>query len=736
MGRRTDRPGVTGAPVAGAPDPDADQSASPDVGDEVGGVLAQLPDAEADPTWIVEGPSSPSLGARVAESIFTLADGVIGTRGSLEEDGPATAPATVAAGVYEPAPGTGQALVVVVPPWHELTLHRPLPAGRRLLDLRTGVLWRTVDQDGVVLLRTARWASLGRPGSEVLVAEGDPAVLDADQGDALTMVERRSPLGAAVVGLVETRTGSPGADGSGPTTVVDRLATYAVGAHHLPPVDRLAARHAEARRAGTRVLLAEQQAAWAERWATADVEIAGDPELTRALRLAMFHITSSVAEHGEAALGARGLSGTAYAGHVFWDADVFVLPVLAAAHPASARAMLEYRIRRLPEARRSAAAHGHAGARFPWESAADGRDVTPTQGVNELGQTVPIRTGALEEHITADVAWAAWHLAAVTGNWRFLEGPGRGLLVDTARYWASRIRLDRRGRGHIDEVIGPDEYHEAVDDNAYTNVMAAWNLRRGAELLERTGGESAAEDVTAWRRLADAVVTGYDPVAGRHEQFAGYGALEQLVMADVGPVPLSADLVLGRDRLARSQIIKQADVVMLHHLVPGHLPPGSRDRDLAFYLPRTSHGSSLSPAVHAAVLARAGRVPEAEALLDIARRIDLDDVTGTTAAGLHMAAMGGLWQAVVFGFAGLHVSRPDDPALVLDPHLPDDWGELRISLLWHGHELRLRCRNDVVHVGCARPLRVVAGHRPPVAVEAPGAWIEVGRSIPSEEVVA
>jgi trehalose/maltose hydrolase-like predicted phosphorylase len=693
---------------------------------EVHAVLEQEPTSE-DATWTVSVPAVSDIGDRVAESLFTVSDGVIGTRGSLEEDGPSTAPTTVAAGLYEVAPGTGQSLLVI-PAWNELALRGPVHSGRRLLDLRSGVLWRTVDGPNGTLLRTARWASLARPGVEVLVAEGHPEVLDpAGQGPQLQCVERRSTLGAGIVGFVETRTAM--AHSSANThSALARLATFGVGTLRLPRRDGVSARHHEARSSGPLHLLAEQRAAWAARWETADVEVVGDPELTRALRLSLFHIAASVAQHGEAALGARGLTGTAYAGHVFWDTDVFVLPVLAATHPESARALLEYRIRRLPEARRAAIAAGRAGARFPWESAADGRDVTPTSGIDAIGETVPIRTGVLEEHITADVAWAAWHLAAMTGAWRFLDGPGRGLVVDTARYWASRIRIGGGGRGHIDHVIGPDEYHEDVDDNAFTNVMAAWNLRRGAELLERTAGGAGAEESAWWRSLAHILVTGYDPTIGRHEQFAGYDALEPLLAAEVGPVPIAADLVLGHRRLGGSQIVKQADVVMLHHLLPDEVPPGSRERDLDHYLPRTVHGSSLSPAVHAGVLARSGRIRQAEALLDIARRIDLDDLTGTTAAGLHFAGMGGLWQAVVFGFAGLQVTRPDDPALVLDPRLPEDWGELRFGICWHGHALRLRCRNDAVHIACARPLQVRVGDGPTTTLSPPGDWIEVTRN--------
>jgi trehalose/maltose hydrolase-like predicted phosphorylase len=698
-------------------------------------VLAHFPlRAGGDGTWTLSVGVVHDDRARWAESLLTLSDGRIGTRGSLEEDGPSSAPATLAAGVYEPSADTGQVLMSL-PTWVSLALPDGMPPGQRVLDLRTGVLWRAVAFDDGTSLRTARWACLAQPGTEVLLAEGTGGVLQAEVGGPRVLrVDRRSPLGGWVAGQIETTAArSAVGEGASGSVVLARTATFESGTASGARSDPSPPRGDGARRLGPLRLFAQQQEAWRRRWRACDAEVVGDPELTLATRFSLFQLAGAVSDAGEAAVGARGLTGSAYAGHVFWDADVFVLPVLAATWPAAGRALLEYRIRRLPAARRAALAKGRAGARFPWESAADGEDVTPRVGVNELGQSVPIVTGELEEHITADVAWAAWHFASVTGGWAFLDGPGRGLLVETARYWASRVRLGGDGRGHIDGVMGPDEYHDRVDDNAFTNVMAAWNLRRAAEVAERTavdgpigGALDGVGEAEEWLALADSIVTGYDPRSGRHQQFAGYHSLEQLLASGLGPVPLSADLVLGRERLMASQIVKQADVLMLHHLVPEAMEPGSLQADLDYYLPRTVHGSSLSPAVHASVLARAGRPEEAAGLLDLARRVDLDDLTGTTGGGLHLAAMGGLWQALVFGFAGLRITRPDDPALVLDPHLPAHWGELRIRLTWHGTRLQLRCRNDAIHVVCTAPVSVVIGPGRPVRVEPPGRWVGVG----------
>ena len=326
-----------------------------------------------------------------------------------------------------------------------------------------------------------------------------------------------------------------------------------------------------AREVGFEGLLREHREAWARRWQEADVVIDGDPRLQRAIRFALFHLMASVGERGEAAVGARGLSGPAYRGHVFWDSDVFVLPFLAATHPAAARAMLEYRVRRLGAARAAAARLGRAGARFPWESAADGTDVTPGTARLPTGGVIPVHTGELEEHIVADVAWSTACYLDWTGDATFAAGAGRELLVETARYWASRVRHDRSGRAHIEGVIGPDEYHELVDDNAFTNVMARWNLRRAAAVDGISSDERAA-----WHAIADALVDGYDPRTGLYEQYAGFLDLESIVIAEVSPRrPIAADLLLGAERTAQAQVIKQPDVLMLHHLVPDEVAPDS-----------------------------------------------------------------------------------------------------------------------------------------------------------------
>ena len=368
--------------------------------------------------------------------------------------------------------------------------------------------------------------------------------------------------------------------------------------------------------------------------------------------------------------------------------------------------MLEYRIRRLDASRANARRLGREGVRFAWESARQGYDVTPRYARDQTGRLVAIRTGELEEHIVADVAWAACCYADWSGDDSFLEEAGRDLLVETARYWASRIRFDAAGRGHVYGVIGPDEYHEPVDDNAFTNVMARWNLRRAAELSRLDPHERAA-----WRRAADALVDGWDSRTRLYEQFAGFHELEHLVIADVAPRrPIAADLLLGAERVAGAQVLKQPDVLMLHHLVPDEVELHSLVPNLDFYEPRCSHGSSLSPAIHAALLARAGRPDQALEPFRLAANIDRADLTGTTAGGVHLATMGGLWQALAYGFAGL---RPQGSVLGIDPQLPGVWDALALRLRFRGSLVRVRLERERVTVESDHELPTSVGGSAP-----------------------
>ena len=254
-------------------------------------------------------------------------------------------------------------------------------------------------------------------------------------------------------------------------------------------------------------------------------------------------------------------------------------------------------------------------------------------------------------------------------------------------------------------MIGPDEYHEPVDDNAFTNVLARWNLRTAAVWSEATCDGGVADDEKAhWRSLADALVDGFESRTGVYEEFAGFSRLEPLRIVDVAPRrPITADLLLGRERVAGAQVVKQADVLMLHHLLADEVAPGTLAPNLDYYEPRTAHGSSLSPGIHASLLARAGRPDEALELLRIAAAVDADDLSRTGAGGVHLATMGSLWQALAFGFAGL---SPLGQALTVDPHLPKSWRALELRVQYRGAAVRIRIEPDVVTLVADAPVVV------------------------------
>jgi trehalose/maltose hydrolase-like predicted phosphorylase len=659
-------------------------------------------------TWVLVLESDRLL-VRVQESLLTIGDGRFGTRGSREDCGAESLPMVLAAGVYQRDGGIERLLNG--PRWAELDLSAPPPVGDRwLLDLRRGVLSHEIElQDQVI--RTVRFASLARPGLMVLRAEGPSGWLRAGEplrGGPDEVGLRRGEIGghpwmsatSALGGGITALATQHSDSSSEQRCTVERLAFYRADPAEVPSPAVAASALGAAEEAGFELLLREHAAAWQRRWDDADIEIDGDPELQLAVRFGLYHMMSAVDDGVESAVGARGLSGPAYGGHVFWDAEVYLLPVLAAIHPAAARAMLTYRARRLEAARVRATELGGDGARFPWESATTGEEVAPTEVHHADGSTDRIRTGPIELHISADVAWAVGHYVDWTGDEGFLIGDGRRILRETARFWASRIECE--DGGHVNGVIGPDEYHEFVDDDVFTNAMARWNLRRAAALERRLGGDLL--EVERWERLAAALVDGYDAEAKLHEQFVGFFDLEPLVISELTRTPVAADLMLGQDRVQGAQVVKQPDVLMAHHLVPDELRSGTLRGDLDFYLPRTAHGSSLSPAICAALLARCGRPDEALPLLRTASVIDLEDLTGTTAGGLHIAAMGGVWQAIVHGFAGI---RPGSEALFIDPQIPSSWNRITIRLRYRHVPCTFTITNDMIEVSAATGFDII-----------------------------
>ncbi len=684
----------------------------------------------SDPTWCIAEDGFVAAREHEIESKLALGNGFVGSRASLTERTPLSDPATFVAGVFGRSRPRGIADLVRLPDWARVTLHVEdtevrvdgAPAAhviehRRVLDMEQGLLFRDLvhrDPAGrVTRVREVRLVSLADRSvlaqSIVLTSENYGGVVRVDAPFREAVIAADAGVSVAMAGALaieqpssfEWRSGDAGAVelhvAIGETVRIDRIVTVA-RAQGTDDVLALARRRLDetCRRDGLAGVLDAHREAWRRRWSDAGVAIEGDPAAQRAIRFAAYHLTCAAnPDDPSVSIGARGLTGGAYKGHVFWETETLMLPFFTLTAPRSARALLGYRHATLPAARARAKALGYRGALYAWESARDGEDVTPPFVVAPDGQVVRIRVGAEEQHISADVAYAVWSYWRATSDDAFMKDAGAEMLVETARFWASRVNAGKDGRFHIRAVIGPDEYHESVDDNAYTNVMAQWNLERAAEIAAvaatRWPREWERLDVgynepSEWIDVARRMYTGLDPATGVFEQFRGYFALEDIDLGAYAGRTAPIDVVLGRERVGASQVIKQADVVMLLLLLWDRFAPEVREASFRYYEPRTGHGSSLSPPVHAIVAARLGDGALAERYFRQTAEIDLADEMGNAAGGVHLGALGGLWNAAVYGFGGL-VLDASPPAL--RARLPPSWRRLQLAVTVRGERYEL-----------------------------------------------
>jgi kojibiose phosphorylase len=725
---------------------------------ELGGPAAESYAPTSDPAWLLSESGFVPAREHEIESILAIANGYVGTRASLAEGSLLSDPATYLANVYVSS-STGVPVLARAPQWLPVEAavdRRPfmLQEGerhshRRFLDMRQGLLWREwvhVDESGRRTRITGyRLASLvnrhliaqvmyctpenysglftlqsgigGAPGYSTVFwkhTQDDTAMstATADLGEGRQVVA----VGRSVIWLPDGKALRPAIEATQhavyerwqfPVHVacryrLDRLLFIYATPDEPSPIHRARAVAAAWDERGTDAMVAQHARRWAQRWNLCDVEVAGDESAQRALRFAAFHMSGSAsAESGPAGIGPRGLTGGGYGGHVFWDTDIYVMPFLTYTQPEVARAVLGYRYRTLPAAREEAKVVGLSGASYAWESADTGRETPPNWVLRPDGQAARVYCGDEELHVTADVAYAVWQYWEATQDADYLAREGAEILAETARYWASLGRMEADGRVHLRNVMGPDEYHPTVDDNAYTNWMAARNLERAADaldLLEKLRPERATElrtrlairagEPADWRRIAAAMEPGRRNAEGGVEQFAGYW--------DLAPSLLNADaaLLLQTEELRGYQMVKQADLVMLLALFPDAIPPAEQWANFQYYEPRTRHGSSLSPGIHALVAARLGKSAEAERYFKQTAGIDLE-MQGNAMVGVHLAALGSLWMTAIFGFGGVQFAGD---TVRVSPHLPAQWSRLSFRLKYRGRILAFRIEPSGAHV--------------------------------------
>jgi trehalose/maltose hydrolase-like predicted phosphorylase len=439
-----------------------------------------------------------------------------------------------------------------------------------------------------------------------------------------------------------------------------------------------------ARYTGWQGLLDAQREYLDEFWDGADVEVEGDPESQQAVRFGLFHVLQSSARAERRAIPGKGLTGTGYDGHAFWDTEGFVLPVLTYTHPSAAADALRWRASTLDQARQRAEELDLAGASFPWR----------TIRGQECSAYWPAGTAAW--HVNADIAAAFERYRVVTGDQSLEADGGLEVLIETARLWLSLGHHDRHGVWHLDGVTGPDEYTAVVRDNVFTNVMAAHNLRVAAAACGRHPEAARAlgvttEETSAWRDAADAANIPFDEGLEVHQQCEGFTTLREWNFTDETKYPLL--LHESYVRLYPAQVIKQADLMLAMHWRSHEFTAEQKARNVDYYEPRMVRDSSLSASTQAVLCAEVGHLELAHDYAYEAASIDLRDLHHNTRDGLHMASLAGAWTALVAGFGGL---RDDDGVLELDPQLPEEINRLRFRLRCRGFRLVVDVHHDEV----------------------------------------
>lgn len=678
--------------------------------------------------WRIIAEGFDPIAERGVEAVFSVANGYFGVRAALEEGNPASNPLLIVAGTYVPAgQPTRQTLLTLADPAQlnitlggrrlemsevETLLHARELDMRRALSKRT---WVFVDTEG----RRWRWESFRVAAASVpdcylyslklSIEEGEPARVVVSFPTGVILTHESADEGTEVLGaqdltaphLLRGKSTVKAArtwavDGSIAANAKQEEPLVINAANRIVTVTGKGLEH----ECDFEEVLAEHQRVWKERWELADVIVAGDLQLQQATRFAVYHLLSSVAAvDGRFSVGPRDLSGRAYHGHVFWDTEIFVLPLLSFAWQEASRSCLLYRYRTLGAARHRAKSFGYEGAMYAWESTDTGDDVTPPFAVLPNGNVLRILNGEQENHISADIPYALVQYWKATGDDEFMRRYGAEILVECARFWRSKVSPEG-GAYSIHNVIGPDEYHSGVSNNAYTNAMARWTLLEAVSCLERfheVDAEGARELVRrlgvgddepmGWREVAEKLVrsTFYEDEVV--PQFDGFFDLDEIDVESYRRAGIPLDIAVGHDAVQRMRAVKQPDVLMALFLLPDLWTEASARRNFEYYENITAHTSSLSPPIHALLAAWMRNDDLCRFYLERSMEIDLGNGFRGAATGIHVGSLGGLWQAIVFGLGGLKFSHD---LLEFDPFLPSSVESIDFSFIWQRRRVQAR----------------------------------------------
>ena len=455
------------------------------------------------------------------------------------------------------------------------------------------------------------------------------------------------------------------------------------------------------------MLLEAHKQAWEDYWQISDVIIEGDDKAQLAVRYNIYQLRISASSHDSRySIAAKGLTGFGYRGHVFHDTEIFMLPYFSYVHPEIARNLVIYRYRTLPGARAKARRNGYEGAQYAWESTLDGKEATPGAIVHpESGELIAILNGPLELHISASIAHAAWQYWHITGDDDFMRDYGAEIVLSTAEFWGSRAEYHAENNDYeISNVIGPDEWHEHVNNNAFTNYMARWNMQIALDILhwlQSAAPDKALEltrefDLTEkrldhWRDVIARIRILQDERTGLFEQFDGFFQLKPLDQEKYKGRKTSFQGILGVYEVQPYQIIKQADVLMLLTVLDQQFDLHTKKVNWDYYFPITDHdfGSSLTPAFHVILACELGMTETAYQMFMKGTLVDLEDPRGNASEGIHDASAGAVWQAAVLGFAGLRLT---EDGFTTNVHWPNDWTRLAFNCFYKGKQFSIDLR--------------------------------------------
>ena len=436
---------------------------------------------------------------------------------------------------------------------------------------------------------------------------------------------------------------------------------------------------------------------WDQLWKQIDIVLDGPDFDQLAIRFSQFHIYQMTPVHDERlSIAAKGLSGEGYKGHVFWDMEIFILPSLIYTFPEIARRLLFYRYHFLDGAREKAKENGFEGAMYPWECADTGCEVTPKWGGVDFktGKPQRIWTGELEQHITCDIVYSIWHYFQATYDYKFMYNYGLEIMLETSRFWASRLEYNpEKNQYEINNVTGPDEYSEHINNNTFTNYMVKWQLNKTIQFSEWVKMDQsevwkkvtskiklALNELSDWKEKADKIYIGMDKASGFIHQYEGFTDKREVDLLKYKGKVGAITQDYNWEEITQMQVLKQSDIIMLLYLLGDDFSQETKRLNWDYYEPRTLHDSSLSQSIHAILALDIDDVEKGYEYFERSIRIDLGENLKSSWDGLHAASLGGNWQAAVNGFGGVRITN--DGKLKINPHLPKRWKNLKFKITW------------------------------------------------------